>query len=96
MQWKPNKWVETFENLHLSGQHTEEDKDEHPLEGVGDGEQVRSEGGLVQDVQDPEGPGGPEHEEQSEGPAGTGPGGEGGGQHTDFNTAMPQRKSSNN
>lgn len=37
--------------LDLSGQDTEEDEDEHPLEGVGDGEQIRSEGGLMEDVQ---------------------------------------------
>lgn len=38
-------------NCYLSGQDTEEDEDEHPLEGVGDGEQIRSEGGLMEDVQ---------------------------------------------
>ena len=58
---------------YLSGQHAEEDEDEHALEGVGEGEQVGSEGGLVEDVQHSEGPGGPQHEQQGQGSAGTRP-----------------------
>lgn len=59
--------------LNLSGQDAEEDEDEHPLEGIGDGEQVGSEGGLIEDVQHSQGPGGSQHEEQSQGTAGAGP-----------------------
>lgn len=59
---------------HLSGEDAKEDEDEHPLEGVGDGEQIGREGGLVEDVQHSEGPGGSQHEQQGHGAAGTGPG----------------------
>lgn len=59
--------------LNLSGQDTEEDEDEHPLEGVGDGEEVGGEGGLVKDVEHAERPGGSENEQQGESPASTGP-----------------------
>jgi len=55
---------------YLSGQDAEEDEDEHALEGVGDGEQVGGEGGLVEDVDHAERPGGPQHEQQRQGPAG--------------------------
>lgn len=61
---------------YLSGQDAEEDEDEHPLEGVGDGEQIGSEGGLVEDVQHSKGPGGSQHEQQGHGTTGTGPGGD--------------------
>lgn len=59
--------------LNLSGQHTEEDKDEHALESVSDGEQIGGEGGLVEDVQHSKGPGGSQHEQQGQGTTGTGP-----------------------
>lgn len=72
-----------IEERYLSGQDTEEDEDEHPLEGVGDGEQIGSQGGLVEDVQHSEGPGGSQHEQQSHGTAGTGPEGD----SADFNRA---------
>lgn len=60
---------------YLSGQDAEEDEDEHALEGIGDGEQIGSEGGLIEDMQHSKGPGGSQHEQQSHGTAGTGPGG---------------------
>ena len=60
---------------YLSGQDAEEDEDEHALEGVGDGEQVGGQGGLVEDMEQAKRPGGPQHEQQGQGPAGTGPGG---------------------
>ena len=66
---------------HLSWQDAEEDEDEHALEGVGDGEQVGGEGGLVEDVEQAERPGGPQHEEEGQGPAGTGPVGVGAPAH---------------
>lgn len=59
--------------LDLSGQDTEEDEDEHPLESIGDGEQISSEGGLIEDVQHSESPGGPQHKQQSQCTAGTRP-----------------------
>ena len=68
-------------NCYLSGQDTEEDEDEHALEGVGDGEQIGSEGGLIEDVQHSKGPGGSQHEQQSQGTTGAGPE----GHNTDFN-----------
>lgn len=58
---------------YLSGQHAEEDEEEHALKGVADGEQVGSQGGLVEDVQHPEGPGDSQHEEQGHGTTGAGP-----------------------
>lgn len=58
---------------YLSRQHAEEDEDEHALEGVGDGEQVGSEGGLVKDVQHSKGPGGSQHKQQRHGTAGARP-----------------------
>lgn len=63
----PKSWC------YLSGQHTEEDENEHPLEGVGDGEQIGSEGCLIENVQDSKRPGGTEHKQQSQGTTGTGP-----------------------
>lgn len=66
---------------YLSGQDAEEDEDEHPLEGVGDGEKIGSQGGLIEDVQHSEGPGGSQHKQQSQGTAGTGPEGD----NADFN-----------
>lgn len=60
---------------YLSGQDAEEDEDEHALEGVGDGEQIGGEGGLVEDVQHSKGPGGSQHEQQGYGTAGAGPAG---------------------
>lgn len=65
---------------YLSGQDAQEDEDEHPLEGVGDGEQIGSEGGLIEDVEHSKGPGGSQHEQQGHGTTGTGPGGD----NTDF------------
>lgn len=59
--------------MNLSGQHTEENENEHPLEGVGDGEQIGSEGCLIENVQDSKSPGGTEHKQQSQGTTGTGP-----------------------
>lgn len=60
---------------YLSGQHAEEDEDEHALEGVADGEQVGGEGGLMEDVQHSQGPGGSQHEEQGHSTAGARPAG---------------------
>lgn len=45
-----NEYIQQEWRFYLSGQHAEEDEDEHPLEGVGDGEQIGSEGGLIEDV----------------------------------------------
>ena len=61
-------------NGYLSGQHTEEDEDEHSLKGVCEGEQVGSEGRLMENVQHSKGPCGAEHKQQSHGTAGAGPG----------------------
>lgn len=63
------------QSRYLSGQDAEEDEDEHALEGVGDGEQIGGEGGLVEDVQHSKGPGGSQHEQQGYGTAGAGPAG---------------------
>lgn len=71
---KQNK-KEAQTKCYLSGQDAEEDEDEHALEGIGDGEQIGSEGGLIEDMQHSKGPGGSQHEQQSHGTTGTGPGG---------------------
>lgn len=68
-----NRVLNRVNRRYLSGQHAEEDEEEHPLKGVADGEQVGSQGGLVEDVQHPKGPGDSQHEEQGHGTTGAGP-----------------------
>lgn len=81
------KWNEPRPlSRYLSGQDAEEDEDEHALEGVGDGEQIGGEGGLVEDVQHSKGPGGSQHEQQGYGTAGAGPAG---GKQTLFTAQKP-------
>lgn len=62
------------ERFYLSGQHTEEDEDEHPLESVGNGEEIGCEGSLVENVQHAKCPGGAQDEQKGKGTTSTGPG----------------------
>lgn len=48
---------------YLSGEHAEEDEDEHSLKGVCDREQIGGERRLVENMQHSEGPGGAEHKQ---------------------------------
>lgn len=59
--------------MDLSGQHTEEDEDEHPLESVGNGEEIGCEGSLVENVQHAKCPGGAQDEQKGKGTTSTGP-----------------------
>lgn len=77
LSWTDKGWkkCKCDSGVYLSGQDAQEDEDEHALEGVGDGEEIGSEGGFVEDVQHAEGPGRSQHEEQGQSTAGTRPGG---------------------
>lgn len=57
--------------LDLSGQHTKEDEDKHPLKSVTEGEQISGECGLMEDVQHSERPSGTEDKKQGQSTAST-------------------------